>query len=384
MKFLPLIWSSLVRRKVRTLFTLLSIVIAFVLFNYLSAVRVAFSMGIDVAGADRLTLIHKVSFIQLLPESYKERILAVDGVTEVTHSTWFGGVYQDPMNFFAQFAVEPEAYLTMYPEFLLPDDQKDNWFRNRTGAIVGRSTADRFGWSVGDRIPLQGTIWRTQSGAGWEFTIEGIYDGAEQATDDSQFLFHHDYLDEANSLGRGFVGWYLIKIDDPDLGVEIAEEIDSRFANSPFETSTSTEQAFVQAFAAQIGDIGAMMTAIMAAVLFTILLVAANTMGQSVRERTSELAVLKTLGFTDRSVLTLVLVESVLLAVVGGGLGLGLSWLIIQQGGDPTGGLLPAFFVPPRDLLLGAGLILFLGVACGIVPGVQAVRLRIVDALRKT
>lgn len=383
MKFLPLIWSSLFRRKVRTLFTLLSILIAFVLFNYLSAVRVAFSMGIDVAGADRLTLIHKVSFIQLLPESYKERILAVNGVTEVTHSTWFGGVYQDPMNFFAQFAVEPQAYLTMYPEFLLPDDQKENWFRNRTGAIVGRSTADRFGWSVGDRIPLQGTIWRTQSGAGWEFTIEGIYDGAEQATDDSQFLFQHAYLDEANNLGRGFVGWYLIKIDDPDRGVEIAEEIDSRFANSPFETSTSTEQAFVQAFAAQIGDIGAMMTAIMAAVLFTILLVAANTMGQSVRERTSELAVLKTLGFTDRSVLTLVMVESILLAVVGGGLGLGLSWLIIQQG-DPTGGLLPAFFVAPRDLVLGAGLILFLGVACGIVPGAQAVRLRIVDALRKT
>jgi putative ABC transport system permease protein len=381
-KFIPLIWSSLFRRKVRTLFTLLSIVIAFVLFNYLSAVRVAFSMGIDVAGADRLMLIHKVSFIQLLPESYKDRILAVDGVAEVTHSTWFGGVYQDPLNFFAQFAVEPEGYLSMYPEFLLPDDQKENWFRNRTGAIVGRATADRFDWKVGDRIPLQGTIWRTQSGAGWEFTVEGIYDGAEQATDTSQFLFHYDYLSEANTLGRGFVGWYLIKVDDPSRGVEVAGVIDDRFANSPFETSTSTEQAFVQAFASQIGDIGAMMTAIMVAVLFTILLVSANTMGQSVRERTSELAVLKTLGFTDRGVLALVLVESVLLAGVGGTIGLGVSWLIIQQG-DPTGGLLPAFFVPPRDLALGAGLILLLGVTSGILPGVQAVRLRIVDALRR-
>tara|TARA_B100000315_G_scaffold231767_1_gene243409 strand:- start:118 stop:1269 length:1152 start_codon:yes stop_codon:yes gene_type:complete len=383
MRFFPLIWSSLFRRKVRTLFTLLSIVIAFVLFNYLAAVRVAFSMGVDVAGNDRLMLIHKVSFIQPLPESYRARILSVDGVKAVTHSTWFGGVYQDPRNFFAQFAVEPEGYLNMYPEFLLPDDAKERWYRNRTGAVVGRSLADRFNWTVGDRIPLQGTIWRTQSGDTWEFTIDGIYDGAEQGTDTTQFLFHYDYFAEANSLGRGFVGWYMIRIDDPNRAVAIGDTIDEQFANSPFETATSTEQAFVQAFASQIGDIGTMMTAIMVAVLFTILLVSANTMGQSVRERTSELAVLKTLGFTNRGVLSLVLVESVLLAVVGGTIGMGLSWLVIQQG-DPTGGLLPAFFVPPRDLVIGAGLILFLGMASGIVPGVQAVRLRIVDALRRT
>jgi|TARA_B100001971_G_C18222588_1_gene558204 putative ABC transport system permease protein len=383
MRFFPLIWSSLFRRKVRTLFTLLSIVIAFVLFNYLAAVRVAFSMGVDVAGNDRLMLIHKVSFIQLLPESYQAQILSVDGVKAVTHSTWFGGVYQDPRNFFGQFAVEPEGYLNMYPEFLLPDDAKERWYRNRTGAVVGRSLADRFDWTVGDRIPLQGTIWRTQDGDTWEFTIEGIYDGVEQGTDTTQFLFHYDYLAEANSLGRGFVGWYMIRIDDPNRAVAIGDAIDERFANSPFETATSTEQAFVQAFASQIGDIGTMMTAIMVAVLFTILLVSANTMGQSVRERTSELAVLKTLGFTNRGVLSLVLVESVLLAVVGGTIGMGLSWLVIQQG-DPTGGLLPAFFVPPRDLVIGAGLILFLGMASGIVPGVQAVRLRIVDALRRT
>ena len=383
MKYLPLIWSSLFRRKVRTLFTLLSIIIAFALFNYLSAVRVAFSMGVDVAGADRLTLIHKVSFIQLLPESYQARILAVDGVNHVTHSTWFGGVYQDPRNFFAQFAVEPEGYLSMYPEFLLPDDAKERWYGNRTGAVVGRALADRFDWQVGDRIPLQGTIWRTQNGDTWEFTIDGIYEGAEQGTDTTQFLFHHAYLDEANNLGRGLVGWYLIRIDEPSRAVEIGETIDEHFANSPYETKTSTEQAFVQAFASQIGDIGAMMTAIMIAVLFTILLVSANTMGQSVRERTSELAVLKTLGFTDRGVLSLVLVESLLLAVGGGAIGLGLSWFVIQQG-DPTGGFLPAFFVPPRDLVIGAALVLFLGVSSGILPGVQAVRLRIVDALRRT
>ena len=382
MKYVPLIWNSLFRRKVRTLFTLLSIVIAFVLFNYLSAVRVAFSLGVDVAGNDRLMLIHKVSFIQLLPESYQERIRAVDGVLEVTHATWFGGVYQDPRNFFGQFAVEPESYLRMYPEFLLPEEAKERWYRDRTGAVVGRGLADRFGWEVGDRIPLQGTIWRTQAGATWEFTIDGIYDGAEQATDTSQFLFHYDYLAEANSIARGLVGWYMIRVDYPDRAAAIGTAIDARFANSPYETKTSTEQAFVQAFASQIGDIGAMMTAILVAVLFTILLVAANTMGQSVRERTSELAVMKTLGFTNGGVLSLVLAESILLAAVGGGIGLGVSWLVIQQG-DPTGGFLPAFFVRPRDLVTGVALTLALGVASGVVPAVQAVRLRIVDALRR-
>ena len=382
MRYVPLIWSSLFRRKVRTLFTLLSIVIAFVLFNYLSAVRVAFSLGVDVAGNDRLMLIHKVSFIQLLPESYQDRIRAVDGVLEVTHATWFGGVYQDPRNFFGQFAVEPESYLLMYPEFLLPEEAKERWYRDRTGAVVGRGLADRFGWAIGDRIPLQGTIWRTRGGDTWEFTIDGIYDGAEQGTDTSQFLFHYDYLAEANTMGRGLVGWYMIRISDPARGAEIGNAIDARFANSPYETKTSTEQAFAQAFASQIGDIGAMMTAILVAVFFTILLVSANTMGQSVRERTSELAVMKTLGFTNRGVLSLVLVESILLTSVGGGIGLAVSWLVIQQG-DPTGGFLPAFFVPPRDLATGVALTLLLGVASGIVPGVQAVRLQIVDALRR-
>ena len=383
MKYFPLVWSSLFRRKIRTLFTLLSIVIAFVLFNYLSAVSVAFSMGVDVAGNDRLMLIHKVSLIQLLPESYQARILAVDGVRGVTHQTWFGGVYQDPRNFFAQFAVEPEGYLSMYPEVLLPDGAKERWLHNRTGAVVARSLADRFGWQVGDRIPLQGTIWQTRGSDTWEFTIDGIYDGGE-GINTNQFLFRYDYLAEANSQGRGFVGQYIIRIDDPSRAVQIGAAIDARFANSPYETKTSTEQAFVQAFANQIGDVGTMMTAIMIAVLFTILLVTANTMAQSVRERTSELAVLKTLGFTDRRVLSLVLVESILLAGVGGAVGLGLSWMLIQQQGDPTGGLLPAFFVPPRDLVIGIGLTLVLGIASGIPPGVQAVRLRIVDALRRT
>ena len=383
MKFLPLVWKNLFRRKVRTLFTLLSIVVAFVLFGYLAAIRLAFSMGIDVAGADRLMLIHKVSFIQPLPESYKARVEAVDGVVEVTHGTWFGGIYQDQRNFFAQLAVDPESWLALYPEFVLGDEERETWLNDRTGAIAGRVLAERFGWEVGDRIPIQGTIYRTRDGDTWEFTIDGIYDGAEQGTDTTQFFFHHEYLAEANTFGRGFVGWYVIRIDDPARAADIGAVIDGRFANSPAETKTSTEQAFVQAFASQVGDIGAIVTAIVVAVLFTILLVTANTMAQSIRERTSELAVLKTLGFSNVGILALVLSESLLLAGVGGGLGLAIGYTLIGQG-DPTGGFLPAFFVPPRDLVVGCALVATLGFASGLVPAVQATQLRIVDALRRT
>ena len=382
MKFLPLLWKNLFRRKVRTLFTLMSIVVAFVLFSYLAAVRVAFSMGVEVAGADRLMLIHKVSFIQLLPESYLTRIEAVEGVGEVTHATWFGGIYQDVNNFFAQLAVEPESWLSLYPEYVLTDAEHDAWLADRTGAIVGRQLADRFGWQVGDRVPLQGTIWRTKDGPTWEFTIDGIYEGAETGTDTSQMFFHHEYLAEANSEGRGFVGWYVIRVDDPAQAVAIGAAIDNGFANSPYETKTSTEKAFVQSFASQVGNIGAIITAILFAVLFTILLVTANTMAQSIRERTNELAVMKTLGFTNNGILTFVLAESLLMAAVGGAIGLGLGHLLIGRG-DPTGGFLPAFFVPPRDLVVGSLLVVLLGVASGFLPALQATRLRIVDALRK-
>ncbi len=380
MKFLPLVWRNLLRRKVRTTFTLLSIVVAFVLFGYLSAIRVSFGMGVEVAGADRMMVIHKVSLIQPLPESYLGRIAATAGVADVSHMTWFGGIYQDPRNFFAQFAVEAESYLRLYPELDLTDEEKQRWLANRTGAVVDRATADRFGWTVGDRIPLQGTIWRTHSGPTWEFTIDGIIE--EVTGGAAQFLFHYEYLAEANVNGRGFVGQYIIRVDDPARSAEVAAAIDGRFANSPAETRTSTEQAFLQGMADQLGNVGAMLTAILAAVFFTLLLITTNTMAQAIRERTSELAVLKTLGFTNGRVLALVLFEAGLLAVVGGATGLGLVSLAIS-GGDPTGGFLPEFSMPPRDLAVGAGLVVALGAISATLPGLQAIRLRIVDGLRR-
>jgi putative ABC transport system permease protein len=383
MRFFPLIWRNLLRRKVRTTFTALSIFVAFVLFGFLMAIKVAFTMGVEIAGADRLVMIHKVSIIQLLPESYGNRLRSVQGVSDVTHLTWFGGIYQEPSNFFAQMAVEPEGLLNMYPEFVVPEDQKRAWLEDRTGAIVGVSLADRFGWKVGDRVPLQGTIWRMPDGSPWTFTIRGIYTAGEQGTDTTQFFFHHKYLDEVRrNFGRGLVGWYMIRVGDPERAAEIAKRVDAMFANSEYETKTSTEKAFVQAFANQVGDIGSILVAITVAVFFTIVLVAANTMAQSIRERVGELAVLKTLGFSNGLVLSLVLAESILLAVVGGGMGLLLGWLF-TLGGDPTGGFLPAFFIPGRDLAIGVALVLLLGLVAGAMPATTAMRLRIVDALRR-
>jgi len=383
MRYWPLIWGGLKRKRLRTAFTLLSILIAFVLYGYLSAINKAFELGVEVAGEDRLVLRHKVSFSIPLPLSYAERIKAVPGVVDTVHANWFAGIYQEPKNFFPQLAVEPDAYLRLYPEFLLPEDQKQAWLANRSSVIAGRAIAERFGWKIGDRIPLQATVWRKKDGSStWEFELVGIYDGANPETDTTQFLFHYDYFDEARAFGNGTVDWYIIRVNDPPRAAEIAQQIDAEFANSPYETKTSTEKAFVQGFAEQIGNIGAIIGGILAAVFFTILLVTGNTMMQSVRERTAELAVLKTVGFSSRLVLALVLAESLALTALGGGLGLLLGWLVILRG-DPTGGFLPIFFFPPKDMLIGAGYVAALGLVAGLLPAVQAMKLRVVDALRR-
>jgi len=385
-KFWPLLWSNLRRRKARTLFTFLSVVVAFVLFGYLAAVRVAFRAGVDVAGADRLFVTRKTSIIQPLPKAYQEQIARVPGVVLATHANWFGGIYQNPNTGFQgvfQGPVEPERYLEMYPEFLLPEEQKRAWLEDQQGVIVGRKTARRYGWKVGDRVPIQATIWRQKDGSRtWEFNVRGIYDAAHKGVDTTQFLFHYDYFDEARFYGQGLVGWYIVRIADPAQAAEIGGQIDQLFQNSRAETKTVTEKALAQSFADQIGDIGEIIAWILAAVFFTLLVVAGNTMAQSVRERTNELAVLKTVGFTNRAVLGLVLAESCLIALVGGVLGLGLGALAIEAG-DPTGGFLPVFYFPGRDVALGALYVLALGLAAGLVPALQAMRLRIADALRR-
>jgi putative ABC transport system permease protein len=384
MKFFPLVWSNLKRKKLRTAFTLLSIVFAFILFGYLVAIRTAFTAGIEVSGADRMMVTHKVSIIQPLPFSYRDRIAQVPGVKAVSFMNWFGGIYQDPKNFFGQMSVDGGNFLDLYPEYVLSPEQRKAWLADRQGAIVGRVTAERFGWKVGDKIPIQGTIYRHPGGSNlWTFNLSGIYDGVQKATDTSNLYFHYDYLNEGTGGKLGIVGWYVIKIADPARSGDVAKRVDALFANSPAETKTQTEKAMAQSFANQVGSIGTIITAILGAVFFTLLLVAGNTMAQSVRERTGELAVLKTLGFSRGQVLGLVLAESCLLALLGGGLGIAVAWGLITVLGDPTHGQLPVFYFPGPYITMGAALAVLLGLVTGALPAVRAMRLRIVDALRR-
>ncbi len=383
MKYLPLIWKNVWRRKFRTVFTMLVVMVAFLLFGVLMAVRMAFTFGVEVAGVDRLMMLHRVGFLMLLPSSYEQRLQALPGVQLATHQTWFGGIYIDPSNFFAQMVVDPVPFMKAYPEFKVSPEHMKAWLDDRQGALVGVGLMERFNWKIGQRIPINGTFWRPKgSGLTWEFNIAGTYDG-EDAVDKTQFFFRYDYFDENRSGGQGLVGWYVVKIDDASKAAEMSAKIDDLFANSSAETKTATEKVFVQGFAKQVGDIGTIMVAIATAVLFNMLLVAASTMTRAVRERTSELAVLKTLGFTGGTILTLILVESLFVVLVGGGIGLGLAWLIVQ-GCDPTNGMLPIFALPPRDLVLGVGLMIALGLFAGLVPAVGAMRLRITDALRRS
>jgi putative ABC transport system permease protein len=371
------------RRKIRTTFTFLSIVVAFLLFGLLMAIRYGFEAGIEMAGQNRILTIHKVSLIQLLPVRYLAQIRSTPGVRQATHQTWFGGIYQDPKNFFAQIAVEPDELLKVYPEYVLAEAQRQRWIATRDGAMVGRKLAERFGWKVGDRIPIRTTFWRPVDGKEtFEFELVGIYTGAAAETDETQFFFHYDYLKERTG-DQGLVGWYTIEVEDPAHADQVAHAIDRQFANSPAETKTATEKAFMQSFAKQVGNTGAMLSAISAIVFFVILLIAGNTMAQSVRERTNELGVLKTIGFTDLAVTMMVLAEALLLTTLAGVIGLALATLAASGLGKAVETFMPVFYVPMRSLVLGVVLALLLGLASGGMPAFLARRLSIVEALRR-
>ncbi len=383
MKFLILIWSNLQRKKLRTALTLLSIFVAFLLFGVLCTIKEAFTGQIALAGVDRLIVRHKVSLIMTLPETYKTRMERVSGVASAVYFTWFNGIYRnEPKNFFGSFPTDPEPFLALYTEFLLPEDQKQAWLSKRSGAIVGRMLADRFKWKIGDRIPLMSPIWPHQSGNAWEFEIVGIFEGAKKGTDTSGFYFRYDYFDEGRAQGKGLVGWYGVRVNDPARAGEVAKAIDLEFANSPYETKAEPEGAFVQGFAQQMGDIGTILIAILSAVFFTILLVAGNTMAQSVRERTMELGVLKAMGFTNERVLALVLAESCFITLLGGTLGLVAAW-VFTLGGSPNPAILPVFYLPTHYLGLGMILVIALGFIAGLLPAWNAMRLQIAEALRR-
>ena len=387
MKFLPLILANLFRKKVRTTLTVGSFVVALFLFGLLVTIRAAFNQGVEVAGADRVVVINKVSLIQPLPRSYKDDLLALSGVQQVTFANWFGGVYQDERNFFPQFAIDVDSYREMFPEFVVSDQAWRAFAADRQGCIVGESLAKRFGWKLGDRIPIRGTIFQ----GNWEFNVHGIYTGSRPADDTTQFWFHHDYLEENGPQWvKGLVGWYTVRVANPDDAARVVKAIDERFANSTFETHTDTERAFAASFVKQMGNIEFVILSIGAVVFFTLLLVTGNTMAIAVRERVGELAVLKTLGFSDRFLLWLVMAESLLVAAVGGGLGVGLAKVLIRgmalaltKNGDPTGGMLSAMYLAPATAALGVALALLVGLSAGFLPALSAMRLRVVDALRR-
>ena len=378
MKYLHLIWANLKRKKLRTTLTIGSFAVALFLFGILTVVHFAFYQGVEVAGADRLVVINRTSIIQPLPMSYKERLLRLAGVKAVTFANWFGGVYQEEKNFFPQFAIDTETYRDMFPEFAIPEEQWNAFVADREGAVVGKATAARYGFKLGDRIPIKGTIFPGT----WEFNVRAIYAGTRPGDDQTQFWFHYKYLDERGPQWiKGIVGWYTVKMASSDDAVQMTRAIDDGFANSPYETKTETERAFAASFAKQMGNIEFLIMTIGGVVFFTLLLVTGNTMAIAVRERTAELAVLKTVGFTDRAVLLLVLGESVLIALQGGVLG-----VLLAKGAAPgLANALPGmtFYLAPQQLAGGVALALLVGVLAGALPALSAMRLRVVDALRR-
>jgi putative ABC transport system permease protein len=385
MKYLHLVWASLFRRKTRTLLTLVSIIAAFVLFGLLDAVRTSFNQaGQSANGAQRLQTGSKLSFIQTLPQSLQAQMVRLPGVKEVTYANWFGGAYQDPHNQVFSFAVAPN-YLDLYPEVQVTDAERKAFAETKSGALVGEQLAQRFHWKVGDRVPLQSTIFPDRTGSkNWSFDVVGILHAKDKKTGgffDQMFLLHWKNFDETTPFNQGQVGWYVTRVADVNQADSVAKAIDALSANSDHETRTQTEQAATASWMKQLADIGLIVGSIMGAVFFTLLLLSGNTMMQAVRERTSELAVLKTIGFSNRSVLAMVLAESVLLLLLGGVIGLGLASLLIPVVSAGSGGMLNLPVVGADSWGLGLLLMALIGVLVGALPAWSAMRLNIVDAL---
>ena len=384
MKYLQLVLAALQRHKARTLFTLLSVAAAFLLFGLLDSVRGAFSgAGSTVAGLNRLVTVSRISFTLQLPKSLLERIRAVPGVADVTYANWFGGIYQDQKNFFPNQAVAGN-FIDAYPEWKLSAAEREAFRNTRTGAIAGALLANKFHWKLGDKIPLQGTIFPQKNGSNtWTLDLVGIYRIADpqQRGQENALFFNWDYFDEARAFGNGNVGWYVVRVADPKNADRVAQAIDALSADSDHETKTQSEHAFQLAFVSQFGDIGLIVGAIMAAVFFTLILLTGNTMVQAVRERIPELAILKTIGFTSSSVLGLLLAEAVLLLLLGGIVGVLVAGVVANGLQLSMGITLPPIVSSVAVWLRALGLMIVIGIIVGAMPAYRGLRLRVVDAL---
>jgi putative ABC transport system permease protein len=382
-KYLPLLWANLGRKRMRTSLTLASIIVAFLLFGLMQTLRVALTGSPELAGIDRIITMHKTSFVQSLPLAYLNRIKSVDGVVVATSQDWFGGIFKDERNQLPTFAVEADTFFKVYPEYKLQPEQMDTFLKDRTSAIVGPAVAQEFNWKVGDTVPLRSNIWTKKEGGNtWPMKIAGIYEATNG--DNRGIYFHYDYLNESRAEIRDMIGWVVVKVKDPDRSAAIAATIDDLFANSSAETKTSTEKAFIQGFANQMGNIGKLLTFVAAAVFFTMLLVTANTMGQSIRERINEIGVMKTLGFSGAGVTLMILGEAILVTALGGLIGLGLAALASTGLSAAVAKFFPVLGMPAATWAIGVVLILLLGGLAAALPCMQASRLKIVDALRKT
>jgi putative ABC transport system permease protein len=384
-RWLPLVWANLRRRKLRLVFTFISIMLAFLMFGMLDALRTSLSQAVNLAGADRLMLQSKVNITVSNPRSHYEKVKAVPGVLAVAPFNWFGGVFRDSKQQIQVQVTEPEEFMKVYPEVHLKPAELAAWKNDRQGMIIGQGLADQFGWKVGQRIPLRSDIWRKANGSDtWEFNIVGIYTVEGSGCDKRSAMFQYDYFNESLQFGKDMVGWMVIKVANPNDSEKVANRIDAMFANSSNETKTATERVFIKQFLDQVGNIGLILVSVTSAVFFTMLLVTANTMAQSVRERTNEIGVLKTLGFSGPSILTLVLLESLFLTFTGGMAGLGLAWLFTGAIGAAVKEYFPSFMIGVATFTVGGLLMLLFGLVTGVVPALTAMRLKIVDALRRS
>jgi putative ABC transport system permease protein len=385
MSWLGFVWANLTRRKLRLVFTLLSIILAFLMFGMLDALRTSLGKAVNLTGADRLISISKVSIIDSFPVSYYEKTRAVEGVDSVVHLNWFGGVYKDGKAQIPVFPINVEEFFKVYPEVKITPEEFAKWKADRQGMVIGQVLADTYGWKVGQRVPIKSSIFRKANGGdSWDFNIVAIYKVENSAGWDNQSaMFHYDYYNESLQFGRDQIGWMTVKVRNPDESENVAKRIDALFANSSDETKTATEKAFTKQFMAQIGNIGKILVSVVSAVFFTMLLVTANTMAQSVRERTNEIGVLKTLGFSSSAVLNLVIAEALFLTILGGLIGFGLAYLAVGAMAGFMKKYFPVFEIGDSTILTSVALMLVMGVITGLWPAVSAMRLKITDALRR-
>jgi putative ABC transport system permease protein len=382
MKYLPLLFKNILRKKTRLVLTIGSFAIALFLFGILAVVNNSFNGALNsMAGVDRLMIQNRVSIIQPVPQAYRDKIAQVEHVKLVTYANWFGAVYQDEKNFFPQYAIDEENWREMYPEFKVDDADWKAWQEDREGVIIGEKTAQKYGFKVGDRVPLKSVLWG--GGDSWSFNVRGIYHTAKPDEDQSQFWLHWKLFDERRQFGKGSVGWYVVRVDSPDNAVGVSKKIDAMFANSSTETKTQTEKEMMASWAKQTGNVGLIITIIGSIVFFTLLLVVGNTMAMSIRERMRELAVLKAIGYTDTFILLLVIAEALLVAFIGVLIGLLLLMAMLPGIEKALSSFLQFVYLPPKRAIEGVVITLFIAFLAGIFPAVNASRLRVVDAIRR-